>query len=464
MRFAALICILFFTGWLNSQEKINLSYDLFISKIITNNPTALRANNIGIYGKLKYKAALGNYDPFVSGNFENKYFSSKNYYQIVGAELKQPLFTSQYFKLGYEYAQGNFVNPENATSNFGLPFLGFEMSLLQGLVIDKRRAEVLKSKNYKLLYDAEKNNLINGLLFEASLSYFDWLYTNKQLALNSYFIELATKRLNGIIELVNVGERPSVDTTEAAILIQNRELDLQSAQIDNLKLTANLNNYFWQSFNDATSKNNFENIDSLDAYYDFAKKLILNLFSVDSITNPIISFYKAKGSILGIEKKLMREMIKPRLDVNYNVLSNNYTNNNFIFNSNNYKWGANISFPLFFRNPTNNYKMANIDLQNNSLELKLKQNEIVLKKDQIKKSISVLSQQLKNATKSVTYNKLLVDAERLKFDNGESSLFLLNTRENKLLETELKLAEYKLKFIKTVVNLIYLNGDLNYKL
>jgi outer membrane protein TolC len=284
------------------------------------------------------------------------------------------------------------------------------------------------------------------------------------LALNSYFIELATKRLNGIIELVNVGERPSVDTTEAAILIQNRELDLQSAQIDNLKLTANLNNYFWQSFNDATSKNNFENIDSLDAYYDFAKKLILNLFSVDSITNPIISFYKAKGSILGIEKKLMREMIKPRLDVNYNVLSNNYTNNNFIFNSNNYKWGANISFPLFFRNPTNNYKMANIDLQNNSLELKLKQNEIALKKDQIKKSISVLSQQLKNATKSVTYNKLLVDAERLKFDNGESSLFLLNTRENKLLETELKLAEYKLKFIKTVVNLIYLNGDLNYKL
>lgn len=108
--------------------------------------------------------------------------------------------------------------------------------------------------------------------------------------------------------------------------------------------------------------------------------------------------------------------------------------------------------------------MANIDLQNNSLELKLKQNEIALKKDQIKKSISVLSQQLKNATKSVTYNKLLVDAERLKFDNGESSLFLLNTRENKLLETELKLAEYKLKFIKTVINLIYLNGDLNYKL
>ena len=37
---------------------------------------------------------------------------------------------------------------------------------------------------------------------------------------------------------------------------------------------------------------------------------------------------------------------------------------------------------------------------------------------------------------------------------------MLNTRENKLLESELKLAEYKLKFIKTVLNVIYLNGKL----
>ena len=75
-----------------------------------------------------------------------------------------------------------------------------------------------------------------------------------------------------------------------------------------------------------------------------------------------------------------------------------------------------------------------------------------------------MSQQLQNADRSAKYSKQLVEAERLKFENGESSLFLLNTRENKWLETELKLAEYKLKFIKTVLNIIYLNGNLDYKL
>jgi len=55
-----------------------------------------------------------------------------------------------------------------------------------------------------------------------------------------------------------------------------------------------------------------------------------------------------------------------------------------------------------------------------------------------------------------------LDAEQLKFDNGESNLFMLNQRENKVLESEIKLAEFKLKYIVAVLNLIYLNGSLNY--
>jgi len=52
----------------------------------------------------------------------------------------------------------------------------------------------------------------------------------------------------------------------------------------------------------------------------------------------------------------------------------------------------------------------------------------------------------------------------MKFNNGESSLFILNSRESKWLESELKFAEYELKFIKTVLNIIYLKGTLNYQL
>ena len=68
-----------------------------------------------------------------------------------------------------------------------------------------------------------------------------------------------------------------------------------------------------------------------------------------------------------------------------------------------------------------------------------------------------------NAEKSVRYSKVLVEAEKQKFSLGESSLFLINTREAKWLESELKLAEYKLKFVKATLQVIYLNGDLAYQ-
>ena len=107
--------------------------------------------------------------------------------------------------------------------------------------------------------------------------------------------------------------------------------------------------------------------------------------------------------------------------------------------------------------------MAKVISQNNSFEIANKTNELDYKINILKQTINILSQQLQNADRTAKYSKQLVEAERLKFENGESSLFLLNTRENKWLESELKLAEYKLKFIKTILNIIYLNGNLNYK-
>jgi hypothetical protein len=82
----------------------------------------------------------------------------------------------------------------------------------------------------------------------------------------------------------------------------------------------------------------------------------------------------------------------------------------------------------------------------------------------VKQNLSVIAGQVVNAERSALYSKQLVNAEKLKFENGESSLFMLNTRESKWLESELKLAEYKLKFMKAYLSIIYLKGNLNYNL
>jgi hypothetical protein len=464
MKNLIIVLFFFYSLIVISQNNSILRYNDYLTNVLLNNPISKRADNEKKYGELQYKAARGNYDPSITGNFDQKQFAGSNYYTTINSEIKQPIFTSQYLKFGYDYGIGSNLNPEFSTSSSGLPYLGAEVGVLQGLLIDKRRAEVLKSKNYINYYDAEKQILLNDLLYVSSQKYFEWLFTLKEISLNNFFMVTAKQRLLGIEALAGIGERAPVDTIEAAIFYQTRLLDFQSALIGNQKSINELSMYNWTSNGASSQFNNYQSTDSLDGFFEKTKTLLTKFLNPSVVSNPVILKYNSFQKVLEIDNRLKKEMIKPILNVKYNFLSDNYTSFNPAFSNNNYKWGVNLSFPLLLRNPVNEYKMARIISRNNNFELSNKTNELEFKTNILKQTIAILSQQLQNADRSAKYSKQLVEAERLKFENGESSLFLLNTRENKWLETELKLAEYKLKFIKTVLNIIYLNGNLDYKL
>jgi hypothetical protein len=446
-----------------SQTTVVLSYDDYLKNVLENNPISKRPIILNNTESCNIKLVKEILIPLLSGNYDNKFFNNTNYYSILNSGVKVPLYTAQNLKFGYEYGVGANINPEQYTSSYGLPYVGLEVGLLQGLVIDYRRAEVMKSREYVGYYSAEKNVQLNGLLFEASLKYFDWLFSLKQIYLNNYFLNLAKQRLIGIESLANIGERAAVDTIEAAIFYQGRLLDVQSSQIDNQKQINELATFNWQN-NNVAAFTTFQPQDSLDGYFEKAKNSLVKRLYQDSSNNPVIAKYNSMQSILEIDNKLKREMIKPKLNANYNFLSYNPNSYSPVYSQNNYKWGVDLSFPLLLRKSRNEYKMAKLTSQNNSFELANKSNELDFKINALKQTISILAEQLQNAERSARYSKQLVEAEKLKFENGESSLFILNARENKWLESELKLSEYKLKFIKTVLNIVYLKGGLNYQL
>ena len=56
--------------------------------------------------------------------------------------------------------------------------------------------------------------------------------------------------------------------------------------------------------------------------------------------------------------------------------------------------------------------------------------------------------------------RMLLQGEETRFKNGESSLFLVNTRENKTLEALQKLQELRNKYVKTFNSLQWAAGQL----
>ncbi len=437
-----------------------LTFNGFITSMKKEHPLALRAENNTDYGNAQLKAARGNYDPFLNSSIESKQLNSLNYFTYGEAELKQPIFTSQYLKMGYQYGQGIKLNPENSTPSAGLPYAGVEINLLQGLAFDKRRGELIKSRFYVDFYEAERKIQLNDFLFMASNAYIDAVYASKINNIQNYFATLADQRLKGVNELAVIGEKPAIDTIEASIFLQGRLLDKQASEIEKAKRSNEILAFYMA---DESFKSTPVISDSLEQVYLLSAGAARSILLNESSINPVLAQYTAKQKILETEARLKREMIKPVLNVSYNFLSDSKSAV-IAMSPNNYKWNATFSFPLLLRRPINEYKMARLIAQNNEFEIINKQCQFNYKRRYIVNTIGVLADQISNAEKAAAYSKILLEAEKLKFINGESSLFLLNARENKWLETELKLAEYKLKFTKTTLELIYIDGNLNYKL
>lgn len=456
------IC-LFLLSTVAAQNPAVLSYTLFMGNVKAYHPMIKLAGAVGKIGEESVNAARGNYDPNIKGSYSNKYFDGKDYYSVFESEIKQAIFTNQSIKAGFEYGAGNYLNPADYTPGNGLAYLGIEASLLQGLVIDKRRADVLKAKQYRSINENEKRHIGNTVLYESACIYSDWLLKHAAYKINRYFSSLAQVRLEGIKALSLAGERPSIDTTETSMLLQQRVLDFQSAVIEFQKQSALIAINNWVNDESGSFDPGLIPLDSLEILMDLASKKFLEDNNNDGKNNPLVLQYRSKVDLLDVERRFRAEMIKPVLNVNYNLLSLPVNSGEFpSLSPNNYKWGAQVSFPLFLRNSRAELSIAKLRMNSTQFEFELKQTEIQNKLRFTAASVNVLALQLQTADRQVDYSKRMLEAEKLKFDNGESSIFLINARENKWLEAELKRIEIMNKYNKAVFEYLYLKGSMDY--
>ena len=115
----------------------------------------------------KNKIKLG-FDPKLFYDFLDKNSFEKNYYDLAHVGLKVPTWYGIEFKTGWEYAYGEFTNPMDYTPKDGLGYVGVGVNVGQGLFIDKRRAQLLKAKQYQQMTVNQRNNVINDLYRDAA--------------------------------------------------------------------------------------------------------------------------------------------------------------------------------------------------------------------------------------------------------------------------------------------------------
>ncbi len=456
------IIFLFSHSVLFAQKPITLSYEDFIDRVKKNHPIAKQAELKLLYGDAYLQKSRGMFDPKAYSEVSQKYFNEKQYYNVTNSGLKIPTWYGLEFGGGYEQNQGIYLDPQNNTPNAGLWYAGASLNLGQGLFIDERRAELRKAQIYVESTQAERQAVYNELIYEAGKFYWDWFISYNVLKVYEDALTLANQRYEAVKQGVLLGDKPSIDTVEAGIQVQNRLLNLQQAQLNFKNNTAQLSVYLWDEgiipleITEETIPYKSEEIKS----QTITSNLILQLDSIE-YTHPELVQYQFKMEQLGIEKKLKQEMIKPKLNLKYNAITEPVGNDVFSeYNINNYKWGMEFSMPLFVRKERGDLKIAKLKINETELLFDTKKATLIFNaKSSINELETSFNQVNLYANTVKDYAKLL-DGEKQKFDAGESSLFMVNSRELGYINTKLKLIELLAKNQKAVIAAQYSLGIL----
>ncbi|MFC4263837.1 TolC family protein [Ferruginibacter yonginensis] len=446
----SLVCI----AEVKAQQATNiLTLADFIQQTKNNHPLAKIANIQVDKANANILMAKGAFDPTIQYEADRKTFNDKNYFYYNDASLKIPLPIGD-IKTGIENNGGQFITTEVTKGQSS--YAGIEIPLAKGLFIDSRRATLQQAK-IALGYDnAQKQILINNLLLDAYEAYYQWAAAYELFTIfNNYAIN-SNNRLQLVKSQFINGDKPLMDTIEAYAQYQSFIIQKNDAFIKLKSAQYQINNFLWSP--QQTPINLLENVvpDSL--------QLNLNINPNSTNNNPVIQQYFFKLDGLNVEKKLKFQSLLPTVNLKSNLLNNQYNvlknvNNNFI--QNNYKWAIDIKIPLRFREGRGAYKMAKLKITETQLALQQKQQEINNKIADYTNQIITYQTQW-TATNSIinNYSQLLRN-ELLKFNNGESSLFLVNTRENKLLESIQKSIELKFKAQKANITLQWVAGTIN---
>ncbi|MGL4631782.1 MAG: TolC family protein [Leadbetterella sp.] len=447
MRILVFICITLVICPLHGQEI--LRYEDFEKQVLAFHPVAFQEQARVNQSSAQILTARSAFEPIL--NFENsqKTLDNKSKFNY---NLTEIVYQSPYavkFKAGYESSNGSLINPESSNGRFG--FLGIEVPLLQGLLTDYKRTALRQSQFLLQQSQEYQRAALNDLILESSLAYWKWGTQYKQLTVIEEYATNAVGRFR-LVKLGFVqGDRSMADTLDAYAQLKKIEQILLENRLEYVKNKIELSKFLWNSERQPylLAENIFPDLVGLAGLYP--KNLSADFLDKIELNHPEVLAYRTKQKGLQVTSKLYSQFFLPELTLKANLLNQRNLSPDVIYAqpvNENYKFGINFRFPLFIR-----------DARSKRDEIKWKLNEnqsvIDLKIWELKNKVLAYGSEVDNYnrlfdnqnTLTNTYQELLKN-ENFKFTQGETNLFIVNSRENTFLENVDKLYKTQFKLIE----------------
>jgi len=450
------------TALISQDTSSVLGFEEYMVLIKNDHPVSYQAKLLDDLADGRTRMSKGGFDPKVEGSWTQKSFDEKNYYSIFSGMVKVPTWFGIELKAGYENNQGIFLDQSDFIPSSGLWNAGITIPLGKGFILDYRRAELQKVELFRASTVQEQRLLLNNLYYQAAIAYLEWQINQNYFDIAVEGLALAENKFIGTRKSFLEGDKPAIDTLESFIAIQSRQQVLIQAEQDLENSKISINNFLWSKGTTPLELNSFTKADpfaidllkeSVDSIYSLEKKLMT--------THPELIQYNIKIDDLTVDRKLQAEDIKPDVRIAYNPLINTEENR---FSDNldigNYKLGATASYPIFQREARGKVQMTEVKIKDTEFKLERKRQSLKVKLATYRNTIDNIENQVILQEETILNYQSMLDAENRKLIAGESSIFLVNNREQKYLTASNKRLSTQAKLVKNRLAYLYLLGQL----
>jgi len=444
------------------------SIENLYASMLEYHPIVKQTRLLGEMAQQEVRLARGAFDPKLESRLNLKEFDNTVYYNKWITSFTIPIWFPIDPKIGIERNTGTFLDSESAlpgADNNRQLFTGISLPLGRGLFTDDRRAALQQAKLFVELNDAEQIRLINKILLEAAKEYWQWYYAYYNYRLLNKNTGIAQEIFRRVKLNASFGEASVIDTVQAKITLQQRLVEQQEAFLDFTNSGIKISNYLWDAEGKPLQLSNSVAPVLVQADGDLLSAATLEeLIYLARQNHPELIKLEVKRDQLEVDRKLATEYLKPRLDLNYNFLNQplgpggDFQSFTFL---NDYKFGLDFAMPILIRKERAKLAQTKIKIRGIGYERTQAEREIInelnMVYNQLINTNGILQQQNDVA---LNYN-LLLGAELINLENGESDLFKINVQQEKLIQSQTKLLKLKADYEKLKAMMYWAAGVRN---
>jgi len=449
-----------------SAQSVPYPFAVFVGQVLADHPVVRQAELVAEDTRQQLRTAWGAFDPTISASWDQKRFTGTPYYSYADASIKIPTPIGSDIKVSLERASGVYISNDRRTPAVGLLSAGISVPLGQRLLTDERRTALTQAQAVRDAGVADRRTLLNNLLVTAARTYGNWYEQWQRLAIAREGVALATFRLSATRERVRNGDNPPIDTLEASLEVARREVQALEAGAAYYAAWLSLNALLWDATGapvqladtvapvlDGVRADGITPMDSLQ---------IAQWVETARRTNPQLQRLVAEVSVTEAQRRLVSQQRIPFAEASVAALAargDGLSLGDRFGDDDSYKAELNIRSSLLYLKEMGRYGSALARAESRRVErdrvARDVENAVWIAANELHVLREIVVQQSANVERLA----VLRDAEQVRFENGESTLLIVNLRERAVLDEAVRLAQLEARVAAARATLAAAIGD-----